>query len=213
MILRYAQNDKAIGDRGSEPAMKIYVPGLYFVPVDNLPQSTQMRSALVLVVEVVGMLPDVEGEEGLEAVGDGVVGVGVLGDGELTRGIGLEPDPAGAKEGGAFCFELSFEGVEGAPLLDHLSKKRRFFAALRMTGIRSELSKVEIVVQNLAGIVEHSTRFRVKPGMTDYLLQGHGFKISPGNQLVKVIHITLQVLAVMERQGLVADNRSKRFVW
>lgn len=76
-----------------------------------------MGGALVLVVEVVGVLPDVEGEEGFEVVSDGVVGVGVLGDGEGAFCIGLEPDPAGAKEGGAFGFELSFEGIYTPPLL------------------------------------------------------------------------------------------------
>ena len=40
-----------------------------------------MSSALVLVVEVVSVLPDVEGEDGLEAVGYGVVGVAVLSNG------------------------------------------------------------------------------------------------------------------------------------
>ena len=105
-----------------------------------------MGGALVLVVQVVGVLPDVESEDGLEAVGYGIIGVGVLSDGQLAHLVGLEPDPAGAKEGGAFRFEVSFEGVEGAPLLDNLSKKRRFFAALRMTGIRSELTKIEVVI-------------------------------------------------------------------
>ncbi len=77
-----------------------------------------MRSTLVLVVQVVGVLPDVEGEEGAEMpglaghdAGDGVVGVGLLGDDEGAIGIGGEPEPAGAKEGGALCFEVGFKGV------------------------------------------------------------------------------------------------------
>ena len=40
-----------------------------------------MGGAAVLVVEVVGVFPDVEGEYWLETVCDGVIGVGVLGDG------------------------------------------------------------------------------------------------------------------------------------
>ena len=69
------------------------------------------------------------------------------------------------------------------------------------------------MIQNLTGIVEHSTRFRVKPGMTDYLLQRHRLKHRPGNQFVEVVHITLQVLAVMETQRFITNHRSKRFVW
>ncbi len=48
------------------------------------------------------MLPNFEGEEGLETMGHGVVRIGVLGNGEFAFGIGLEPDPAGAEEARAF---------------------------------------------------------------------------------------------------------------
>ena len=49
-------------------------------------------------------------------VGDGVVGAGVLADGQGAGGIGLEPDPAGAEEADALGDELFLEGLEGAPL-------------------------------------------------------------------------------------------------
>ena len=41
-----------------------------------------MRRPAVLVIQIVRVLPDVEGEEGLEALCDGVAGVGLLGDDE-----------------------------------------------------------------------------------------------------------------------------------
>ena len=75
-----------------------------------------MGGAAVLVVQVVGVLPDVEGEDGFEAVGDGVIRIGVLCDGQFALGIRLQSHPAGAEEADAFGFELGFEGVEGAPL-------------------------------------------------------------------------------------------------
>ena len=62
------------------------------------------------------MLPNIEGEEGAEAVGDGVIGAGVLADGQLAGVIGLEPDPAGAEEADTFGDKLFPEGFEGAPL-------------------------------------------------------------------------------------------------
>ena len=85
-------------------------------PIHNPPQGLEVRGAAVLVVEVVGVFPDVEGEEGAEAMGDGVVGAGVLADGQGAGGIGLEPDPAGAEEADALGDELFLEGLEGAPL-------------------------------------------------------------------------------------------------
>ena len=41
-----------------------------------------MRSTAVLVIKIVGVLPDVEGEERLEALRHGIAGVGLLGDDE-----------------------------------------------------------------------------------------------------------------------------------
>ena len=124
-----------------------------------------MCGAAVLVVEVVGVLPDVEGEEGAEMpglaghdAGDGVVGVGLLGDDEGAIGIGGEPDPAGAEEGCALLLELGLKGVEGAPLLDNLLAKRRSRVKGRcpVGAGHNELREVQVVIQNLAGVVEHS---------------------------------------------------------
>ena len=79
-----------------------------------------------MVVEVVGVFPDVEGQEGLEPMGGGVVGAGVLADGQGAIGIGLEPHPAGAEEGGAGGDEGGLEGGEGAPLASDLGLEGRF---------------------------------------------------------------------------------------
>ncbi len=62
------------------------------------------------------MFPNIKGENGAEAVGDGVVGAGVLADGQLAGVIGLEPDPAGTEEADAFGFKIFLEGFKGAPL-------------------------------------------------------------------------------------------------
>ena len=157
------------------------------------------------------MFPHVEGEKGPETVRNGVIGAGVLGDGQFTVGVCLEPYPAAAEEANAFGFEVGLEGFEASPLLDNLGKKGRFFAALRMT--RSELREVQLVIQDLAGVVEHATRFRVKHGMTDYLLQALSLQFCPGNELIQVVHIGLKVLAVVEREGFITDHRRQGLVW
>ena len=79
-----------------------------------------MGGAAVLVVKVVGVLPDVECEDGLEAAGDGVAGAGFLGDGQCAVGGAGKPNPAAAEEAGAFSLELRLEGSEGAPLALYL---------------------------------------------------------------------------------------------
>lgn len=103
--------------------MLLRISCLYFFPVDNLPQCIQVCGTLVLVVQVIGMFPDVKGEDGFKAVGYGIVGVGVLGYGEFAGSIDLEPDPAGAKEACALGFEIGLEGIEGAPLLLNLRQE------------------------------------------------------------------------------------------
>ena len=72
------------------------------------------------------MFPNVEGKKGAEPVGNGVIGAGVLADGQCAGRIRLEPDPARAEKGGSFLHEVGFEGVEAPPLFDDLGAKGRF---------------------------------------------------------------------------------------
>ena len=140
------------------------VPFLDYAPIDNPPQRLEVCGAAVLVVEVVGVFPNVEGEEGPEAVGDGVVGAGVLADGQGAGGIGPEPHPPGPEQADALGDELLLEGFEGAPLrLDLLAEGRfRVKPGMRSPGRSLSLSKgrpaelreVQVVVQDLAGVVE-----------------------------------------------------------
>ncbi len=160
-----------------------------------------MRGAAVLVVEVVGVFPDVEGEEGAEAVGDGVVGAGVLADGQGVGGIGLEPDPAGAEEADALGDELFPEGFEGAPLGFDLGLEGAGRPFDRLRDRPAELGEVEVVVQDLAGVVEDGAG-----GLGHNLLQGHRLELGAGDEFVEVVHVGLQVLAVVEGQGAGADD-------
>ena len=103
------------------------------------------------------MFPDVKGEDRSEAVGDRVVGAGVLADGQGAGVIGLEPNPAGAEQTDALGDELFLEAFDGAPLLPDLVFQRpgqgRFPVKPEMT--RAELGEVQVVVQDLAGVVEN----------------------------------------------------------
>ena len=177
----------------------ISLPHLF--PVHDFPEGLEVRGAAVLVVEVVGVFPDVEGEERGEAVGGGGVGAGVLADGESAGGIGLEPDPAGAEEGGAFRFEVGLEVFEGAPLLPDAGRQGGFRDGTG--GLRgTELREVQVVVQDLAGVVEDGAG-----GLPDDLLERLVLQARAGQELVQVVHIGLQVLAVVECQRAGADDR------
>ena len=173
-----------------------------------------MRGAAVLVVEVVGVFPDVEGEEGAEAVGDGVVGAGVLADGQGAGGVGLEPHPPGPEEADALGDELFLEGLEGAPLGFDLLAEGRFLhpCGVRNDRGRAELGEVEVVVQDLAGVVEDGIRFfrcaqnDRRGTRNDDLLQRHRLVFGACDELIEIVHVALQVLAVVEFQSARADD-------
>ena len=180
------------------------VPILDFAPVQNLPEGGEVGSPTVLVIQVVSMLPDVKGEDGLEAVGHRVVCISELGNGELAFVVGLQPDPAGTEEGCALGFELRLEGVHATPLFFDLGFEMP--DQVGHDGGRAgrnyrrgcfELTKVQFVIENLAGIIEHPAHRSLHN-----LFQSLPFKLRTGNQLVQVIYVGLKVFAVVEFQSL-----------
>ena len=66
---------------------------------------------------------------------------------------GGEPDPAGAEEPDAFGDEVVLEGVEGAPLFHDLLHE--FAGLVRGHRVGRKLGEVEVVVEDLAGVVEN----------------------------------------------------------
>ena len=148
------------------------------------------------------MLPDVEGQKRFQTLGKRVPGIGFLGDDEGTIRGGGEPDPAGAEEADAFGDEVGLEGGEGAPLLFNLRFElaRRPFGELRDR--RFKLREVQVMVQDLAGVVEDGA-----VGIADDFFQGHRLEFGAGNEAVEVVDIALEVLAVVKADGIGTDNR------
>ena len=151
------------------------------------------------------MLPDVEGEDGAEALGEGVAGAGLLGDGEGAVGGGGEPDPAGAEEPDALGDKVVLEGIEGAPLFYDLLHE--FAGLVRGSRAGGELREVHVVVEDLAGVVEDGA-----VRLLDDLVQREAFPGGAGEELVQVVDVGLEVLAVMEADGTGADHGLQRIV-
>ena len=170
------------------------------LPVEDLPEGGEMGGTAVLVVEIVGVFPDVEGEQGFEALGDGVVRSGLLGDDQGAVFLCGEPHPAAAEEGDAFGLELGLEGIHTPPLLQDLGRQRRLRVkpAMRVRG--TELREVEVVIQDLAGVVEDGAG-----GLLHNLFQREIFHAAAGKQFVEVINVALQMLSMVEFEGLRAD--------
>ena len=161
----------------------------------------KLGSASVLVVEVVGVFPDVEGKQGPHAAGDGVADVGLLGNVEGAVLVGGEPDPAAAEEGDATGFEFGLESGEAPPLFVDLGGEG---AGRCRRAARGELGEVEVMVKDLAGVVEEGAG-----GLSDDLGQGQVFEAGAGEQFVEVVDVGLEVFAVVEGEGAFADDGLK----
>jgi len=100
------------------------------LPVDDAPDVLKVAGSGVLVVDVVGVLPDIDTDDGDDVGGD--VGDGVLVGGSAVRQSVLalvvhEPSPAGALNGSCAGVENTDEAVDGTPALDDCVEERAAF--------------------------------------------------------------------------------------
>src|SRR6266478_3154382 len=92
-----------------------------FFPVDYAPPRLQILGAAVVVFEVVGVLPDVIAEDGIEALRDGTVLVGSGDDFHFAFCVACQPYPSAAELAYSGGVEFLLEGFEVAEsLLDHV---------------------------------------------------------------------------------------------
>ncbi len=159
-----------------------------------------MVPAPVLPVEIVGVLPNVEGKDRLEALLDRITGAGLLSYDKGAVFCCGEPDPAGAEERDAFGYEFGLEGFYGAPLGFDLGFEMPGRAG-HDGGGGPELLEIHIVVEDLAGVVKEGAG-----GLCHDFFEGEVFEAAAGEELVEVVHVGLEVLAVVEAQGLGADD-------
>src|SRR5690606_4630971 len=93
----------------------------YGVPVDDVPPRLDVVGPPVLVLQVVGVLPDVEAEDRRVAVHDRRVLVRRGVDLQVPRAVHDEPGPARAETAGGLLLEQRLELVEAAErLVDRL---------------------------------------------------------------------------------------------
>ena len=62
-------------------------PRFNYIPVHDLPKGIQLRSPPILIIEVIGVFPDVEGQQGFIAFGDGIVRIGLLRNHQSAVGL------------------------------------------------------------------------------------------------------------------------------
>ena len=74
------------------------------IPVDDAPHCGEMIDTAVLIVEVVGMFPYVDAENGLQSVANGVACIGFLRNHEFPFAVTGKPYPTATKRPAPFCW-------------------------------------------------------------------------------------------------------------
>src|SRR5690606_14699342 len=106
----------ALGGNNSLPYGFLAQVGGGEIPVHNGPEAFQILGTRVTVVDVVGMFPDVTGQQ--RDVGSGERRGGVAGIYDIQRTVGFldQPGPARAEVAGSGFVEGFLEAVDAAPL-------------------------------------------------------------------------------------------------
>ena len=160
-----------------------------------------MVGTTILVIQIVGMLPYVEGEQGREARTEWIAAVGFLRDVQFAILVGREPGPSRAEEAGGGCCKFFLEVVEAAEVAaDGVGQGTFRFVTGRRGG---ELEEVERVVQYLSGIVEHGA----VGGSSHDFFERFAFESRTRHEVVQVVHIGLQMLPVVEVDSGLTDYR------
>jgi hypothetical protein len=177
-----------------------------FVPIDYVPPRGEIFGAAVVVLQVVGVLPDVVAEDGVEALGERVVLVGGGNDLNAAVGFASEPNPSGAE---LFCtgvIEFRLEVVE-------VSERFLDCFGHGASGIASALGLHDLPEH---GVVDMASAI-VADGGADVF----GNRIEVANQIfggfagelgmlfnrgVQVFHVSAVVHVVMQSHGLLVDR-------
>src|SRR3954447_19044860 len=129
-------------------AVRRLEPLRHLVPVDHVPPRLEVVRALVLVLEVVGVLPDVDSDQRRLPRGDRRVLVGSARD-RKPRAVVHEPGPAAAELADARGVHLLLELVEAAEgLVDAVGQLARGVVA----AVRAHDLPEERVVRVPAGV-------------------------------------------------------------
>mmetsp|Transcript_17401 Transcript_17401/g.42228 ORF Transcript_17401/g.42228 Transcript_17401/m.42228 type:complete len:289 (+) Transcript_17401:119-985(+) len=178
------------------------------VPVDKLvEEGGHVGGAHVLVVDIVGVLPHVHGQDRRLAVSQGVARADGLVDRELGA-IPAEPRPAGAERGVASDVKLLLELVIRPKVLVNLG---RDVAGGRAAAVGLHAVPVERVVPGLSGVVEQA-HVVVLVRLHEDGLGVVSLHLGALDHLVGDVDVLGVVLVVVDGEGSLGDLRLKRGV-
>mmetsp|Transcript_4887 Transcript_4887/g.8111 ORF Transcript_4887/g.8111 Transcript_4887/m.8111 type:complete len:288 (-) Transcript_4887:25-888(-) len=174
-------------------------------PVDNLPEVGHVLGAAVLVLEVVGVLPHIQAQDGLHGVGgafhERVILVGGAADAKLAISLHTKPCPARAELASGGSVELLLHGVHRAKGLVNgrgQSSGRTAGLLLRAHALPEEA----VVVVAATRVTDGTTSLQG----TSLEVQNGANSILTGKSLVDVGHVGGVVLVMVKLHGGRVDD-------
>ena len=164
------------------------------VPVHQVPERFDEFRTSIAVIDVIGVLPNVTGQQRLVACSHRVAGTDGARQTEAAVGLLDQPRPAGAEGTDSGLGELFLELVEGAEgRVDGISQRTSRLAA----GVRRQAIPEEGVVPDLSGVVEDAAG-----GGLDDAFQVLAFELGARDQVVQVGDVGSVMLVVVELERL-----------
>lgn len=161
--------------------------------------------ARVAVVDVVGVLPDIQGEQRSVPGSERSMRVLERGDAQLAGLVQHEPGPAGAEELHCRVGKGLFEGGEITKIpRDQI----RHLAGRRAAAGGREATPVKAVVPVLRGVVENGRVILGVAGDDDFREGAFGER-GVAHQRVEVVNVGGVVLAVMIGEPFLGDDRNQ----
>src|SRR5450631_362532 len=200
-------------DPSDHPGMTELTSGFREQLVDILPvhqmidKRLQIIRTAIAIIDVVGVLPDIDAEDRRGAVHQRILAVRRLGDFELAV-LHRQPGPARTELANAGGGEIGLEFLQPAEVLgDFLFQAAGQFvaAAIRLHPV----PEMQMVVM-LAGVVEQR-RILAERALDD-LLKRLALEFGAFQQIVAVGHIGLVMLVVVEFQGFLGHMGRKRVI-
>src|SRR5438552_6296925 len=150
--------------------------------------------ALILIIEIIGMLPDVDRQQRSEALGQRQFGVGCLDDLERMP-VGDEPSPTAAELLYGRVGELLLECVVAAERSIDLLGQRR--AGLTAT-LWLQRMPIKVVIPGLRRVVEELGLVGLTRARHHDLFEALPLELGPLNQLVDLVDVGFMMFAVVE---------------
>ena len=184
----------------------LFHPLTHRFPVYYAPEGIDVVGAFVLIIQVVGMLPNVEAQQRGQSCAYGIASVRFFGDVQLAVLINRQPCPARTEQSDCCRVEFLLEILETAEVA--FDGFRQFPGRFALRRFRCELQEVQRMVQHLSGIVEYGAI-----GCSGYdSNQVFVFILRARNKVVQVVYVRLQVLTVMVIYCLLTDYRLKTLI-